>query len=286
MSGPQTESPFASDAGTDTTNSTQSRRDSAMDSSSSDLDLLMTLSMSGRISRQEYIVYRKLHDENKLSKITFNAPTSSCTTSSATSQVFNSRELLEMILLDVKSGDLFANVRRTCRGLKNSIETSETLSQRPVFATRRAAGFERRFLRWDVVPKCMDFQYETPGRRAFKLVFTELSFEKHRSNESFRKLCVSEMMPQRIEVVWHEGESAAGGQGNEMIWMKSSDGGKPITFGQIFDAVAESVPVSWKVGGLSLFLSQDDQLYGGPWLDDRWIEQQGCLDQCCESEMP
>jgi hypothetical protein len=68
-----------------------------------------------------------------------------------------------------------------------------------------------------------------------------------------------------------------------MIWTKSSNEGKPVAFGQIFDAVAEGVPVGWKVGGLSLFLSQDDQLYGGPWLYGTWVEQQGCLDQCCET---
>jgi hypothetical protein len=135
MSGPQTETTPDSDAGTDATDSTTYPRNSAIDTSSSDLDLLMTVFTSGRISRKEYIVYRKLHDKKKLSKITFNATAGSHTTSSAVSQVFNSRELLEMILLNIKSVDLFTNVRWTCRGLKNSIDTSETLSRRPVFAT-------------------------------------------------------------------------------------------------------------------------------------------------------
>jgi hypothetical protein len=266
ISDSQTETAPDSDAGTGAEHSTPSRRDSAMHSSSSDLDLLMTLCATGRITRKEYLVYRKLYDEKKLSKITFHPITSSHSNLSTVSKIFNSREFLEAILLNVKSGDLFMNVRRTCRGLKNSIDTSETLCQRPIFAMRRTVGFERRFLRWDVVPKCMVFQYETPGRLAFELVFTGLSFEKHRYNESFRKLCVSELMPQRIEVLWHEEVSSADGQGNEMIWMKSAEGGKPINFGQIFDAVAERVSVGKKVGALSLFLSQDDQLYGGPWL--------------------
>jgi hypothetical protein len=266
ISGSQTETVPDSDAGKYATDSTPSRRDSAMHSSSSDLDLLMTLCATGRVTRKEYLVYRKLYDERKLSKITFHPITTSHPNLSAVSKVFNNREFLEMILLNVKSGDLFMNVQRTCRGLKNSIETSETLCRRPIFAMRRTIGFQRRFLRWDVVPKCMSFQYETPGRLAFKLGFTELSFERHRCNESFRRLCVSELMPQRIEVLWREEVTSAGGQGNEMIWMKSVEGGKPINFGQIFDAVAERVSVGKKVGGLSLFLSQDDQLYGGPWL--------------------
>jgi hypothetical protein len=266
MSVSQTETAPEGDDKTNTTDSTPSRRDSAMHSSSSELDLLMTLFTTGRVTRKEYLVYRKLYDERKLSKITFHPNATSRSTPSAVSKIFNSRELLEMILLNVKSGDLFMNVRRTCRGLKNSIEISETLCQRPIFAMRRTIGFERRFLRWDVVPKCMNFQYETPGRLAFKLVFTQLSFKRHKCNESFRKLCVSELMPQRIEVLWHEEATSAGGQGNEMIWMKSAEGGKPISFGQIFDAVAERVSVGKKVGALSLFLSQDDQVYGGPWL--------------------
>jgi hypothetical protein len=265
MSGSQTETAPEGYDKTNTTDSTPSRRDSAIHTSSSDLDLLMNLFTTVRITRKEYLVYRKLYDR-KLSKITFHATTSSHSDLSAVSKVFNSRELLETILLNVKSGDLFMNVRRTCRGLKNSTAISEILNQRPIFAMRRTIGFQRRFLRWDVVPQCMSFQYETPGRLAFKLVFTELSFERHRSNESLHKLCVSELMPQRVEVLWHEEATSAGGPGNEMIWMKSAEGGKPISFGQIFDAVAERVSVGKKVGGLSLFLSQDDQLYGGPWL--------------------
>lgn len=166
-----------------------------------------------------------------------------------------------MILLNLKPGHVLKKAQLACRGFKRSMESSPTFQRRAVIATR-GVNLDWSSI-WSVAPKCMSIHYDIPSRLVLKLVFTaKLSFEQHRANASFRKLCVSDVTPQRIEVLWHEGATVSG-LSNEMLWLTAQQGEK-ITFGKIFDAVAAKVPAGRKVGGLLLFLFKDRASFGRP----------------------
>lgn len=244
-----------------TTDTTVWRQDSSSHTATSDLDILSTLFTSGRITRREYMVYKNRYNQRLFA--TYNGITFKATKlrpiCSTTSKVLNTPELLEMILLYLPPGHLMKKAQLTCREFKRSMEGSPSIRNSMAFAML----LDKRHLTWNIAPKCMYLHYQLPDRLSFKLVFEEISFERHRSMETFRKLCVCDETPQRVEVLWRDLAAAPDSAPPPLLWMSANEG-MPITFGQVLDAVAALIPAGCKVQELSLCLSKGDGIHVGP----------------------
>ena len=218
----------------------------------SDLDILLTLLKSGRITRKDYVVYKILHNRQltATSNVILSDFADKRPLPNATSKVFNTPELLEMILLRLKPAHFLTKAQLTCRGFKRSMDSSPAFRRCMTVATR---GIDPDWdFTWSIAPKCMSFHYNVTGRVVFKLDFTNLSFERYRAIESFRKLCVSDALPQKFQVLWLDDSTSPG----QMIRIHTEEC-ENIAFGQIFDAVAARIPAGRTVGDSALFLSAD-----------------------------
>ncbi|KAM0705889.1 hypothetical protein Q7P35_007249 [Cladosporium inversicolor] len=247
------------------------------DNITDDLAILSLLIPSGRVSAKDFMAYHRLQytrisvlprsNNVKFKLTTIHVPPASM------QRVFNTAELLEMILLVLTPEHLFFKALFTCRGFKAAMEASPAC-QRSMKAVARGAHFTRSFA----------------GRLIFRLTFTDLSFQRHLFREGFRRLAVSDTLPQRIEVIWFEGDSVDDGHGcacyrngwygcicerkadpSRMIWMSSMSATgrhERITFGRIFDAVARRVPVGKRVGGIVVILAEDRHTHCGPLVAD------------------
>jgi hypothetical protein len=210
----------------------------------SDLGFVSTFVKRRRITRKEHAVYRRFHNTS-LRAVSTNVKFSS-RTPTAVVKVFNTTELLEMILVKLKPAHVFTKAQLTCRGLMACMETSPVFQRSMRFAT---LGYCLNCdFAWRVKPKCMRVHYQAYiGRLVFALDFTELSLERHRAIESFRRIAISNVIPQTVDVVWREGGSL------HMVRLFTRQGEK-VTFGRIFDAVAARIPARFRVARLSLHL--------------------------------
>jgi len=247
------------------------------DAITSDLALLSLLLRSNRVSIKDYMAYHKLQ-YTRLSVASINSNINfRHVASSAVQEVFNTAELLEMILLALPTGYLYARAQLACRGFKNAMEASPEFQRRMAVAMRGVDPNPS--FAWSVAPKCMDFHYAVKGRAVFKFTFTELSCERHLFMERFRRLAISDTTPQRLEVLWYECEDFYEHREFEealwtrMIWISSmsATGSRDgwVTFGSVFDEVARRVPVGRSVGGMLLFLRVGGEAREGPFFADR-----------------
>jgi hypothetical protein len=242
------------------------------------------------------LVYKYFHTRNKnkshsaTTTTTTNATiTFSHPTPDAVRRVFNTAELLEMILLYLPPGYLYAKAQLACRGFKNAMQASPTFQRLLAGATRGV--YSTPSFAWGIPLKCFDSHYAVGERLVLRLTFTDLSFERHLFCERFRRFPVSDTAPLRLEVLWYEGEEmenllarceSCGSVGyqcgclikispNRMVYMSSKTTAgqhERITFGRIFDAVARRVPVGVQVGGMVVVLTQDRHTFCGPLVAD------------------
>jgi hypothetical protein len=176
-------------------------------------------------------------------------------TCSAVVAVFNTAELLEMILLKLSPGYLFTTAQLTCRGFKSSLEGSPAF-QRSMQSATRGVYLTTSFA-WVLTPKCMRLSVnftDAIGRAKFRFDFTSgLSFGRHRCIESFRRLAVSDRMPQMVEITYSK-RGVTARFPYRTLSITSRDASGRITFRQIFDAVHLAAPAGREVKSLSLRL--------------------------------
>lgn len=154
------------------------------------------------------------------------------------SDVFNTAELLEQILLELRPGFLLQNAQKVCRGFKESIDGSPTFRKRTVFAFHVSddPSPDDQYavkLSYGLVPKYLR-EYPCPFLYKFRFIFSEDTriFENYKAMERFRTLRVFDRVPQVLEVYWHRCSPYS-----SVDWtIEDKDA---ITFGEIFDMVAE-----------------------------------------------
>ena len=240
-----------------------------------DRAILTLLLVTGQITQAEYMAYKYIHSKDKTRHTNSFAATANTTVGfsrlppDSVWRVLNTPKLLEMILLQLGLAYILTTVQLTCRGFKTSIENSPEFQRRIATATRD--GFPDRLFEWNIAPRCMHYHYAVSGRLVFKLIFSTVPFDRYLFMEGFRRLPVSEMLPQRIEVLWYDGKWSGGlwhTLGSGMVWL-GSRGENGLTFGEIFDAVARNVPGGRQVGIISLFVTAGREIYRGPsFVDD------------------
>jgi hypothetical protein len=242
------------------------------------------------------LVYKYFHTRNKnksRSATTITATNATVAfshpTPDAVRRVFNTAELLEMILLYLPPGYLYAKAQLTCRGFKNAMQASPTFQRLLAGATRGV--YSTPSFAWGMPLKCLDSHYAVGERLVLRLTFTDLSFERHLFCERFCRFSISDTTPLRIVVLWYEGEEmenllaqceSCGSVGyecgclikispNRMVYMSSkttAEQHERISFGRILDAVARRVPLGVKVGGMVVILTQDRHTFCGPLVAD------------------
>ena len=153
------------------------------------------------------------------------------------SDVFNTPELLEKILLNLRPGFLLQNVQKVCRGFKESIDVSPTFRKRAAFAIHVSDDYSDSIFykddtfTFDLIPKSLSMYHR---RRLmlteFRFLFSQdnRTFESYRTMERFRRLCVFDRTPQQFYAHWGTGQKD---------W-EVKEGGNAITFGEIFDRAA------------------------------------------------
>ncbi|GAB7328415.1 hypothetical protein MBLNU13_g00386t1 [Cladosporium sp. NU13] len=270
----QNETKIEPNAGDDLT-ANQPRNDTPLQTptphkTSSDRAILTLLLVSGQITQAEYMAYKYIHSKNKTRHTNPFAATANTTVKfsrlppDAVWRVLNTPELLEMILLRLGPAHVLTSVQLTCRGFKPSVENSPEFQCSIATATRD--GFPHQLFAWNIAPRCMHYHYTVSGRLVFSLTFSTLPFDQYLFMKGFRRLPVSDMLPQRIEVLWYYGKWSEGSWhtlGGSMVWL-GSRGGNRLTFGQIFDAVARNVPDGRQLGVISLFVTAGREIHRGP----------------------
>jgi hypothetical protein len=170
------------------------------------------------------------------------------------SDVLNFPELLEQILLNMKTSFLIKKAMLVCRGFKQSLDGSPAFKKRSSFAFRINFDLGHAIPAFyvNIRPKWMPRLYDTPRKDTVEFSFQGSIpwFNILAATEGLRRLRVFEKMPPLIWVGW----KAKGGRQNVGRVMLLEDG-LEMTFGHVFDALAtdiplrgaiESVDISWR----------------------------------------
>lgn len=205
----------------------------------------MTL-RSGRIIRKwriEQQARRRHFKDNVGHNVQFEFANPPDARSKPMSDVFNTPELLEQILLELKPGFILTTAQIVCRGFKQSMDSSPSFSKRRSFAIQIDFDVDEAALirgvpsyQVNLRPRwiCQLEDNEHNRQFNFLLEYTHPSFEKLAAMEGLRRLRVFDEAPPVIRVQWKPNRS-----GLKDIIMRTNEGGSDYTFGQIFDAVAE-----------------------------------------------
>jgi hypothetical protein len=205
----------------------------------------MTL-RSGRIIRKwriEQQARRQHFKDNVGHSVQFELANPPDARSKPMSDVFNTPELLEMILLNLEPGFILKRAQLACRGFKQSMDSSPSFSKRRSFAFQNDSDGDEAALisgvpsyRVNLRPGWICQIEENEEHNQFNFLFGDNhpSFEKLAAMEGLRRLRVFDEAPPRIMVQW---KPRCGGP--RYISMETNEGGSDYTFGQVFDAVAK-----------------------------------------------
>jgi hypothetical protein len=154
------------------------------------------------------------------------------------SDVFNIPELLEQILLNLKTSFLIKKAMLVCRGFKQSLDGSPAFKKRSSFAFRinydfddvaAAKGIPCFYV--NLRPKWMPRLYQTPTKSTVEFSFQGSTpwFRMLAQTEDLRRLRVFEKMPALVMVHW----KAKDGRGN--VGLMGLQEGHEFTFGHFFE---------------------------------------------------
>ena len=167
------------------------------------------------------------------------------------SDVLNIPELLEQILLNLKTSFLIKKAMLVCRGFKQSLDDS------PAFKKRSSFAFQINFDPGNAIPafyvnlrpKWMPRLYDTPTKDTVEFSFQGSIpwFNILAATEGLRRLRVFEKMPPMIWIGWKkEGCRQSVGR---VLWQED---GLEMTFGHVFDALATDIPLQGPVDSVEI----------------------------------
>jgi hypothetical protein len=162
------------------------------------------------------------------------------------SEVFNIPELLEEILQDLTPAFLLQKVQKVCRGFKDSIDSSPTFRKRSSFAiyVDNVDGVPLALFP-NLIPRSLVMSPSSVASH-FHFVFSggsdTTTFDSHRTMRRLRGMHMFDMVPQWIFAYWRRSDRRA----SSKTWTVE-DRGTAVTFGELFDAVAEEPPANGKV---------------------------------------
>jgi hypothetical protein len=167
------------------------------------------------------------------------------------SDVLNIPELLEQILLNLKTSFLIKKAMLVCRGFKQSLDGSPAFKKRSSFAFRINfdPGHAIPAFYVNIRPKWMPRLYNTPRKDTVEFSFQGSVpwFNVLAATEGLRRLRVFEKMPPMIWIGW----KAKGGRQNVGRALLLEDG-LEMTFGHVFDALATDIPLRGAVDSVEI----------------------------------
>jgi hypothetical protein len=225
----------------------QTMSDDMATNSTSD-ESTMTL-RSGRVVGKWHAAQERLrHDINMVGdNIKFNFTDPPDPRHRPMSEVFNIPELLEEILQELSPAFLLQKVQKVCRGFKDSIDSSPTFRLRSSFAiyVDKVDGFPPLTFCVNLIPKSLVMSPSSAASH-FHFVFSgdsdTTTFESHRRMTRLRGMHMFDPVPQWIFAYWRRSD----GRAISKAWMVE-DRGNAVTFGELFDAVAEEPLANGKV---------------------------------------
>jgi hypothetical protein len=186
---------------------------------------------------------RRRHFKNNIGhSVQFEFVNSPDARSQPMSDVFNTPELLEQILLKLETGFILLKAQSVCRGFQQSMDASPEFRKRRTFAIRVDSEIdENGVLRSpptfhvNLGPKSMYPLRCGPGscQANFLLGRGCPSFEELKAIEGLRRLLIFERGVLRIIIRWR-----SYGYAKRIVWEDTKQHGSGYTFGDVFDAVA------------------------------------------------